>query len=81
MEGGSEGTQMVALYGHYFLLFMVRGVCMDLDPGEMPSRGVQWMVRWLPARLSFGSDVDFVSGVTHTTLHRQEHAFWGLYLD
>jgi hypothetical protein len=54
---------------------------MDLDPGEMSPRGVQWMVRWLPARLAFGSDVDFVSGVTHITLHRQEHAFWGLYLD
>jgi hypothetical protein len=46
MEDGSEGTQMVTFYGHYFFLSMVRGVYMDLDPREMSTWGVQWMVRW-----------------------------------
>lgn len=46
MEGSPEGTQMDALSGHRLLLPVVRGVYVDLDPGEMSTRGVQRMVRW-----------------------------------
>ena len=46
MESSPEGTQTNALSGHCLLLPMVRGVYMDFDAGEMPTREFQWMVRW-----------------------------------
>ena len=68
---------MVPPHGHHLFLSMVRGVHMDFDPGEMPTRGIQWMVRWWLVSLRvFGSDIiDCEAGVPLITLGRQEHAF------
>ena len=45
----------------------------------MSTRGIQWVVGPLRARLALA--LIFASGATHTTSQQLDHAFWGLLLE